>query len=277
MLLVIAIALAMPAGLYTAVENLRILGGGIELNARMTVFLKANTDDQDVANLMTELEQRQDVTAIAFLSPERALEEFRQESGFGDVLALLDNNPLPGALLVQPDSALIAEPAQAEVLVRWLQQQAVVDDVSVDLAWLQRLHGYLDLARQLALGLGVLLGAGVLLIMGNTIRLAIANRREEIVVVKLIGGTNGYVRRPFLYTGFWYGFWGGFLAWALVWLGYWAISAQVDQLAKLYQSSFSLLGPDWTVMAVLLIGGAVLGLAGAWLAVALHLRLIEPE
>ena len=277
MLLVIAIALALPAGLYTAVENLRVLGSGIELNARMTVFLKADTDDQTVASLMTDLEQRQDVTAIAFLSPERALEEFREESGFGDVLALLDDNPLPGALLIQPDPALIAEPDQAEALVQWLQRQSPVDDVSVDLAWLQRLHSYLDFARQLALGLGILLGAGVLLIMGNTIRLAIANRREEIVVVKLIGGTNGYVRRPFLYAGFWYGFWGGFLAWALVWLGYWGISSQVEQLTELYKSNFSLLGPNWTVMAILLAGGAALGLAGAWLAVALHLRLIEPE
>lgn len=277
MVLVIAIALALPAGLYTAVDNLRVLGGGVELNARMTVFLQSNTDDQDVANLMSELEQREDVTAIAFLSPERALEEFRQESGFGDVLTLLDDNPLPGALLIQPDPVLIAEPAQAEVLVQWLQQQREVDEVSVDLAWLQRLHSYLDLAGTLTLGLGVLLGAGVLLIMGNTIRLAISNRREEIVVVKLIGGTNGYVRRPFLYTGFWYGFWGGLLAWALVWLGYWAISSQVNQLAALYQSNFSLLGPGWKVFGVLLAGGSVLGLAGAWMAVTLHLRLIEPD
>ncbi|MCK9503118.1 MAG: permease-like cell division protein FtsX [Porticoccaceae bacterium] len=276
-LLVIAIAMALPAGLYSAVDNLRQLGGGIELNARMSVFLKKDASDEDIGELMAELETRDDVTAIIYLSRERALEEFRQASGFDDVLSLLDENPLPAAMLVQPSQQVTEDPAAAEALLHWLKSQEKVDDVSVDLAWLQKLHAFIDAGQQLALGLGVALGIGVLLVMGNTIRLAIENRREEIVVVKLIGGTNGYVRRPFLYTGFWYGVGGGLLAWGLVWVGFMSLGSEVQRLSALYQSGFTLHAPDLSVLLILMVCGALLGLGGAWVAVASHLRKIEPN
>jgi cell division transport system permease protein len=275
--LVIAIALAMPTGLYTAVENLRYLGGTIELNARMTVFLEQGLDDERIADLISEVEQRPDISAIVFVSAESALEEFQQESGFGDALALLDQNPLPAALLVQPSAELIAQPDLAVPLVDWLRGLPGVDDVSVDLGWLQKLHAYIDLGQQIAFGLGALLAVGVVLIMGNTIRLAIANRREEIVVVKLIGGTNGYVRRPFLYAGFWYGVAGGLVSWLLVALAFAALSGQVAHLVRLYQGSFTLVGPGFATLWWSLSFGALLGLAGAWIAVSSHLYFIEPE
>ncbi|MGD9660518.1 MAG: permease-like cell division protein FtsX [Porticoccaceae bacterium] len=275
-LLVIAIAMALPAGLYSAVDNLRQLGGGIELNARMSVFLKKDATDEDVGELMAELETRDDVTAIIYLSRDRALEEFRQASGFGDILNLLDENPLPAAILVQPSQQVTKDPVAAEALLNWLKSQDKVDDVSVDLAWLQKLHAFIDAGQQLALGLGAALGIGVLLVMGNTIRLAIENRREEIVVVKLIGGTNGYVRRPFLYTGFWYGIGGGILAWLLVWGGFMSLGSEVQRLSALYQSGFALSGPSLSTLLILMVCGAFLGLGGAWLAVASHLRKIEP-
>jgi len=276
-IMVIAIAMALPAGLYSAVDNLRQLGGGIELNARMSVFLKKEATDDDIGELMAALETRDDVTAIIYLSRERALDEFRQASGFGDVLSLLDENPLPAAMLVQPSEQATADPAAAEALVQWLKSQEKVDDVSVDLAWLQKLHAFIDAGKQLALGLGAALGIGVLLVMGNTIRLAIESRREEIVVVKLIGGTNGYVRRPFLYTGFWYGICGGLLAWLLVWAGFLSLGSEVQRLSALYESGFALSGPKIYALVILMACGALLGLGGAWVAVASHLRKIEPQ
>jgi cell division transport system permease protein len=275
--LVIGIALAMPVGLYTAVENLTYLGGSIELNARMTVFLKTEVTDDGIASLITDLEQRPDVSAIVFVSADSALEDFRESSGLGDVLALLDHNPLPAALLVQPSQDVIDHPDLAAPLVDWVRNRSEVDDVSVDLGWLQKLHAYIDLGRRIALGLGLVLAVGVVLIMGNTIRLAIANRRDEIVVVKLIGATNGYVRRPFLYSGFWYGVVGGLFGWLLVWLGFAVLSGQVEQLTRLYQSSFTLAGPGLAKLSWSLLIGAGLGLLGAWIAVSTHLRHIEPE
>jgi cell division transport system permease protein len=275
--LVIAIAMALPAALYTAMGNLRQLSGNVELNARMSVFLTKDASDDDVAELMANLEQRSDVTAIIYLSKERALDEFRTASGFGEVLNLLDENPLPAAMLVQPTPAVTDDPAAAQALIDWLRAQPKVDDVSVDLAWLQKLHAFIDAGKQLALGLGVALAFGVVLIMGNTIRLAIENRREEIVVVKLIGGTNGYVRRPFLYAGLWYGLWGGLAAWLLVWLAFLAMTDEVSNLATLYQSGFNLAGPGLSSLFVLILCGALLGLIGSWVAVASHLRKIEPS
>lgn len=275
--LVIAIAMALPAALYTAVDNLHQLGTGVQLNVRMSVFLKKDVTDDQVGELMTALEQRDDVTGIVYLSRERALEEFREASGFGDVLNLLDENPLPPAILVQPADEVATDTAAADELVSWFKAQPTVDDVSVDLAWLQKLHAFISAGQQLALELGVALGIGVLLIMGNTIRMAIENRRDEIVVVKLIGGTDGYVRRPFLYAGFWYGIGGGLFAWLLVWLAFLSMSGEVKRIADLYQSGFALQGPGSLALVVLLACGALLGLVGAWVAVAVHLRRIEPE
>lgn len=275
--LVIAIAMALPAALYSAVENLRQLGGNVELNARMSVFLDKSAGDDEVATLVAEVEKRRDIASIVYLSRESALDEFREASGFGDVLALLPDNPLPAAILVRPAPEITQDPAAAQKLADWLKAQPNVDDVSVDLEWLRKLHAFVDVGQQMAIGLGVLLAIGVLLVMGNTIRLAIENRREEIVVVKLIGGTDGYVRRPFLYAGLWYGLGGGFLAWLLVWTGFLALSSEFRQIAALYQSEFALRGPGFTAFLTLAAGGGLLGLAGAWIAVAGHLREIEPE
>ena len=275
--LVIAIAMALPAALYTAVDNLRQLGGDIELNARMSVFVDRQAGDDDIAALVAAVESRRDVASIVYVSRESALEEFREASGFGDVLELLPENPLPAALLVRPVTEVTRSPEASARLAEWLGEQKHVDDVSVDLGWLQKLHGYVEVGRQVAIGLGILLAIGVLLVMGITIRLAIENRRDEIVVVKLIGGTDGYVRRPFLYSGLWYGLAGGLLAWLLVWAGFLALSLEVRRIAALYQSGFALDGPGISILLILLASGALLGLAGAWIAVGGHLRAIEPE
>ena len=158
-----------------------------------------------------------------------------------------------------------------------LQGMALVDDVMLDMKWMQRLQAMLEVGERLAFSLGLALALGVLLIIGNTIRLAIENRRDEIVVVKLVGGTNAYVRRPFLYTGIWYGVIGGMLAWVLVALGLQWISGPVGHLAELYQSLFHLIGLGFVGLVALLLIGAGLGLLGAWLAVARHLSSIEPK
>ncbi len=275
--LVIAIALALPAGLYTGVENLRQLGGEVQASARMTLFLARDASDEAVDGLLDRVSAMDEVGELTFISRDEALAEFKASSGFGDLLDTLEQNPLPPVILVQPVSGLEAEPEAVSALASRLGEEAVVADVALDMSWLQRLQALVEAGRMLALALGALLGLGVLLVMGNTIRLAIENRRDEIVVVKLIGGTNGYVRRPFLYTGLWYGAAGGLLAWLLVWGGVYWLGGVSGRLAALYESGFSLSGPGLEGLLALLGGGALLGLAGAWLAVARHVRQIEPE
>src|SRR5690606_36027433 len=143
--------------------------------------------------------------------------------------------------------------------------------------WVQRLHAILGTGRQVALLLAVLLGVGVVLVIGNTIRLAIEARRDEIVVVKLVGGTNAFVRRPFLYTGFWYGLGGGLLAWVIVALAIFWLGDAVGELAGAYGSDFALAGPGAAHVLAMLAGGTLLGWLGAWGEVARHLGTIEPK
>ena len=152
-----------------------------------------------------------------------------------------------------------------------------VAEALLDMEWLQRLNSLMHLSRRLVQIVGGLLVLGVLLILGNTIRLAIENRREEIVVVKLVGGSNAFVRRPFLYTGLWYGVGGGVLAGLLVSLALWFLQQPVADLAKLYGSDFRLRGLGIMGGLNLVVLGGLLGLAGAWLAVTRHLVHIQPR
>lgn len=275
--LVVAIALGLPAALYVGVINLQQLGGRVATTAQMTIFLDKTASSEAISQLRQQLEVDKDIVRIKFISRQQALDDFRAHSGFGDVLDMLDENPLPPVLVVEPAASFQRDLVASEALAVELKALPVVADVQLDMKWMQRLQGILLLGERLALSLGLALALGVLLIIGNTIRLAIENRREEIVVVKLVGGTNAYVRRPFLYTGIWYGFIGGLLAWVLVVVGLQWLSGPVQQLAVLYQSVFQLEGLGFSGLLALLLIGVVLGLIGAWLAVARHLSSIEPR
>jgi cell division transport system permease protein len=167
--------------------------------------------------------------------------------------------------------------AAIQALAKRLKQNPAVEFTQLDRQWLQRLYGIMHIIGRGVLILGVALALAVVLVVGNTIRLAIQNRRQEIVVIKLIGGTNAFIRRPFLYTGFWYGLFGGIIALILVELALWTINGPVENLAGLYASRFYLHNLDiWTIFTLLLLSVS-LGLAGSWLAVGRHLREIEPR
>ena len=275
--LVVAIALGLPAALYVGVVNLQQLGSNVKTTAQMTIFLKKEASQQAIDQLRQNLESDQDFSTIDYISRQQALDEFRVLSSFGDVLEMLDENPLPAVFIVQPAAGFQQDLKASEALVDKLKTIALVDDVQLDMKWMQRLQAILVVGERLAFFLGLALALGVLLIVGNTIRLAIESRRDEIVVVKLVGGTDAYVRRPFLYTGLWFGFIGGLLAWILVVLGLQWISGPVEHLSTLYQSLFQLQGLGFFGLVALLCIGAGLGLIGAWLAVARHLSSIEPK
>ena len=273
---VIAIALAMPAGLYLLLDNLGRLGGNWDGQASMSVFLKNSVPAKTADALAKRVREWPEVSSVQLVTPEQALAEFSERSGFADVLEALDENPLPTVLVVLPASDY-ADPAAASTLRDRFSRLPETELAQLDLQWVQRLAAILDIARRGILVISCLLALAVLLMIGNTIRLEIQNRREEILVTKLIGATNGFVRRPFLYCGIWYGVLGAVIAWVLVETGFLLLSEPVANLAGLYQSDFHLETLPFQLLWVLVVAGMGLGLLGSWLAVGRHLDAIEPS
>lgn len=273
-ILVMAIALALPAMLGVALKNLQGVTGQWDDAAQISLFLKPEVDVARAEAMRQRLEKHPGVASVRLIDKEAALAEFRQRSGFGETLEQLDNNPLPNLLVLTPVSR---EPEAAERLLAGLKGEAEVDLAQLDIAWVRRLSAILDLGAR-ALGLIALaLGLGVLLVTGNTIRLAVQNRREEIEVQKLVGATNRFIRRPFLYTGFLQGALAGLAAWAMVGGALTLLQAPVAALAGLYASRFQLAGLSLAEALALILMAGVLGLLGAWLSVSRHLHAIEPR
>jgi len=273
-IVVIAIALALPAGLRVTVNNAQALSGSWQGAADFTVYLDMSVDEQRARQLALDVQARDDVSQAVLINRADALEEFRAYSGFGDALNALDDNPLPHALVVRPASGAHGD---VEALAAWLSELGDTDLVQLDTAWLDRLRSILELAMRLVDIATVMLALAVVVVIGNTIRLEINNRRAEIEVVKLVGGSDGFIRRPFLYLGFCYGLAGGLLATIAIALTLSLITSPARALAQLYGSNFSLVGLSGPQIALLLTGGALLGWAGAGVITARHLRAIEPS
>jgi cell division transport system permease protein len=273
--LVIAITLALPAGLHLGVKNAARISGGWEGAVDFSVYLQTGTGEADARRLAGIIESRADVERVEFISAAEALDDFKAGSGFGDALDALDDNPLPHTLVVRP--AVAGNDALIELLREELVNLPETDLVQLDTAWVQRFNAALDLIRRVILISAVLLAAAVVIVIGNTIRLDIQNRRDEIVVTKLIGASAGFIRRPFLYAGLWYGIGGGLLALALVGVSLWLTADGVARLAGLYGSGFRLSGLDWRESLIVLGTGAFLGWFGSWFAAARHMRRIEPR
>ncbi len=272
----IGIALALPTALHLLLNNAQTLSGSWDGAASISLFLKETTRVTDTRVLADRLRTDERITSVAYITPEEALEEFRHSSGFGDAMNTLESNPLPTVLIVRPEEEH-SKPAAVEVLLTDLQKLPEVELAQLDLQWVRRFHAITEIARRGVLALSSLLTLAVLLIIGNTMRLEIQNRHTEIEVTKLVGATNAFIRRPFLYSGAWYGLIGGLIAWLLVSISLWLLSGPVEQLAGLYQSGFTLATTDLKTFTLLMVGGALLGLGGSWIAVGRHLNRIEPS
>ncbi len=272
---VIGITLALPAALYALLGNLQRVGGGWDEGAQISLFLKLNTPETTARALAGQIRAMPGVASVRYISPTSALKEFKRLSGFGDTLNLLDSNPLPAVLLVRP-AKHAAGASAAQRLAQTLGKLPGVALAQFDLEWVRRLDAILRLAQRGVLILALLLGIAVLLVVGNTIRLAILSRRSEIEVIKLIGGTDAFIRRPFLYAGLFQGLFGGLLAWILVAGSLALLAGPVRNLAGLYGSRFELASLGLQAGTILLLGGATLGWLGSRLAVGRHLRAIEP-
>jgi cell division transport system permease protein len=272
---VMGLALALPLGLDVLVRNVRSATGDFSGAIGISVYLKTNVSESRAEQLLRSARARPGVRTATLITATKALAEFRSQSGFGAALDALEDNPLPHVLAITPEAAS-ADPAAIENLRRYLQAWPEVETVQLDGDWVTRFNAILALLRRLLLLAAGLLGIGVVAVVGNTIRLEIQNRRAEIEVTKLVGGTNAFVRRPFLYTGAMYGLLGGLCGFLVVALSLWLLAPFVARLAQSYGSAFTLNGPTLRDLGLLLGAGTVLGWIGAWLAAGRHLARIEP-
>ena len=274
-ILVIAVTLALPAAINLVVKNARSVSGSWDNALDFSVFLNQQLSQSEAENLAHLIGQRADVDAVELIIADDALAEFRQQSGFGKALDRLPDNPLPHTLVVRPGPGNTS--ASLILLQEEISNLPETDHVQVDTEWVQRFHAILDIVRQ-AIAIGAaLLGVAIVVIIGNTIRLDIENRRDEIEVTKLIGATNAFVRRPFLWTGFWYGLLGGLMALALVHYGLYMLEGPVARLSGLYQSNIAVSSLDLAESAAIVGVGVFLGLFSSWFTAARHMRRIEPR
>ena len=273
--LVLGIAMVLPLGLYLAVNNLSGLDLQQEEWGAITVFLHNDVGDKGAAELARMIDDRPDAS-VETVSPQQGMDEFRQASGFGQVLDLFDDNPLPWVLLVTPRPQDNEELGMIVVtLDDWLQTQDAVDVVQVDHKWLQRLSGLLDLGEAFVKVLSVMFSLAVFVVVANTIRLDVANRSEEIQVLSLVGAGNSFIRQPFLYSGFWYGLLGALFALVLLGISVLYLQQPLEDLLDAYGSSPDFKGLGFVHAALVLLGGGVLGLLGAWVSVQRYLRQLK--
>lgn len=269
----IAIALSLPAGLYILLGNLKTLTDDKREVPTISVYINQNItaqQAQDRAELLSELTEIENVKLI---KREDGLKHMKQVVGVQDIIDTVGGNPLPHVLVVTPKMSLFGDSGvDLDALAKRLKSYPEVDSVQMDIEWVQRLRAIMQIAERVVLVVAILLALTVLLVVGNTIRLNIENRKEEIEVTQLVGATTSYIRRPFLYSGFWYGFFGGILSLVIVHVSLLFLIPPVDNLAELYGSQYNITGLGVWVTIIILLSSSFLGLAGAWLAVAQHLR-----
>ena len=273
--LMLGFALALPLLFYIAFDNARALSGGLREAREITVFLKPAVESTAASTFAAELAKRADVDGVTLRTPAEGLAEFRQLSGFGEALDILKENPLPNVLVVMP--RLAAEGGEDPPLVGELGKDARVDLVQYDATWRRRLSDILHFGERAVAITAVLLALATLLVIGNTVRMDVQARAEEIAVMQLIGAGSGFVRRPFLYAGLWYGLFGGAIAVAVAIGAEWAIEGPLERLLASYDHALALKGLGAASAAVVIGASALLGWAGALLATARHLAAGHPE
>ncbi len=269
--MVLAVALCLPTGLWVALDNAAQISQGWERLDTLSVFLDSEIDEHQALRLSSSLSAWPSIAAVDPVSPAEGLAELAGQLAMRDVMDSIEDNPLPWVLEITPVSA-----TGLPELAERLRGEDGVDEVIVDLQWLERLAAMVDLIRQMTLLLAVLFAAAVAFVVGNTIRMDIQNRHEEIEVMALVGATSGFIRRPFLYSGLWYGLAGGLVAWLLVQVGLGVLSGPMEALSGAYETELALSSLPMDVSLILLVGSGLLGIAGSWLAVARQLRNIHP-
>ncbi|MEJ2385997.1 MAG: permease-like cell division protein FtsX [Chromatiaceae bacterium] len=273
---VIGIALALPEGLYVLTRNVKAVSSGWEQTAAVSLFLRPAVTVPQAEKLAGQLRARSDIAHVRLITPDQALKDLRDYSGFAQAVDQLPKNPLPVVLALRPAAGMVSS-SGLETLRRQLAGLPEADLVRVDSAWISRFEAIVGLVQRGVLLLAGLLALAVLLVVGNTIRLEIQNRRNEIQVMELVGATSSFIRRPFLYIGAWYGLLGALVAWVLVTVAVALLQGPVSTLAALYRTAFPLSGVGPLELLGMLGSGVLLGLLGSWMSVGRHLATAEPR
>lgn len=273
---VIAISLAMPAGMHVLIKNIETVTAGWDGAAQISLFIKKDISEDKAENLQRQISMMPEVESTEYISPMSALEEFKKLSGFGQALDALDDNPLPAVIVIRPRIEA-SSPNKLNSLVETLGLNPIVDQAQLDMQWVKRLYSIMEIINKAVWIIGALLALAVILITGNTIRLDIQSRHDEILITKLIGATNPFIRRPFLYTGIIYGLLGGTIASILVSISIQLLAGPVSKLSSLYSGDFTLSGLGFNGCFILIAISTTLGFTGSWVAVGKHLGKIEPS
>ncbi|MBQ4832950.1 permease-like cell division protein FtsX [Pseudoalteromonas sp. MMG010] len=273
---VLGLSLTLPATLYLVVKNVQQVSSGFEQASEISLFVKDSMNPQQTQTLVKRLALYPEVESVSFISKQDALSEFESVSGFGQALQYLDSNPLPDVVLVTP-TPRHRMPNAAQTLLAKLEAEREVDFGKLDIAWLERLNALLSLLKDSVITIALLLLTSVTLIIGNTIRLSIMDKKEEIQVMKLVGATNAFIHAPFLWTGVWYGVIGGLFSFICVSLMMWWLGSAVSSVADVYQTRFDLIGLSFSELGFLILLATLLGFVGSYLSVNRYIKEIEPD
>ncbi|RFC36532.1 MAG: cell division transport system permease protein [Candidatus Nitrotoga sp. LAW] len=273
-ILVIGIALSLPAGMYLMLKSVQSLAEQAVGTPQISIFLSMDASNDEVTHIGKQLKQHASINQVKFVPRDQALEQLKQTTGLADVIGGLAQNPLPDAYVIYPK---ISDAQALEALRDEFKKWPKIEYVQLDSAWARKLEAMLKFGLLAVLILAVLLSFALIAITFNTIRLQILTQREEIEVSKLIGATNTFIRRPFLYFGFLQGLLGGATAWFIITISLRLLNNNLSELTHLYASSFTLHLPSIGDSSILLLLSAYLGWLGAWLSVAQHLWQIEPR
>lgn len=275
-ILVLTVSIALAGCFYIVVANMQQLTGHLQVSNQMSLFLKDHVNESAAQKLADDLAKHANVESIKFISKKQAMDEFKQNSGFGEALNALDHNPLPNVIEVLPKDVLDSRESM-DALMAEFQHMTQVDFVQVDMQWVERLQAIMRIASRGVTVVAVLLGFAVTFITGNTIRLELHNRQDEVFISKLVGATNAFIQRPFLYTGFWLGFIAGFSAWLIITIMLLILETPVEKLSALYNSTFQLLYLSFSEFILLLMMASGLAVLGSWAVLHYQLRLIKPQ
>lgn len=273
-IIVFSIVLSLPTGIFILLENLREVSGQATDMQQMTIMLDTAASQADVELINARLEKMPTIEGFQFISKEIALQELKQESGMVEVMHNLEQNPLPDAFVINLGHMSANEIEEIQAMV---QTWPRVAHVLVDTDWARKLDAMLDVGRLVVIMLASLFGAALVIVIFNTIRLQILTRRDEIELSKLIGATDSYIRRPFLYFGALQGVAGAVLAWLLLYFAILKLNEALSELARLYATTFTLNYLSWRDSLILLLFSSALGWIGARWSVARHLSQIDHE
>lgn len=275
-ILVIAIALILPTTLHLLINNGKQISEHLDATNQVSLFLKPSISNEQGKEIAKKLQQNRQITNLILITKEEALKEFQTYSGFRDAIKTLAFNPLPVVIRLSPSPELNSA-EQLEPLLNELKLLPEVDFAQIDMQWVQRLQAIVEIAERGTLLLGLLLSLAVLLIIGNTIRLELQNRKDEIIITKLVGAKDSFIRRPFLYSGFWYGLLSGLTAWLITTGIILLLKQPAQHLSNLYASNFELQLLGTLESIALLFLSTILGICGAWIVSGHHLKKMQPE